>query len=179
MPLLTLPEARAQLDLHTSDTAEDAELADYVAAVTAVVERVRGEVVAPREVVDELELTHAGRFRLHSVPVLWLTSLSAVDGSAVWNVADMHAHAGSGVVTVLAGPPVHGLVSVSYQAGYETIPDNYRVAARIILAHLWETQRGGTGLPGFGGLESTPAPGVGYAIPNRARELLGSRVLVG
>jgi hypothetical protein len=58
------------------------------------------------------------------------------------------------------------------------VPDNYITATQIICAHLWQTQRVqtlGSG-PTFGGDTSfSPQLGLGYALPNRALELLGGR----
>jgi hypothetical protein len=49
-------------------------------------------------------------------------------------------------------------------------------AARIILQHLWRTQRAGRrgGVAGGGDdyAVTEPIPGIGYAVPNRALELL-------
>jgi hypothetical protein len=78
-------------------------------------------------------------------------------------------------VTATAGLALTGRVMVTYVAGLTEVPANYGLASRIIVQHLWQTQRGSAGSPGVGGLE-TPGAGsysYGYAIPNRAIELLG------
>jgi hypothetical protein len=45
-------------------------------------------------------------------------------------------------------------------------------AVKIILEHMWETQRGPSGLPYQNQEPDNPAPGMGYLVPNRALELL-------
>ena len=110
------------------------------------------------------------------MPAVSLTSIAAVDGSTSWSVDPtvMHLNAGSGRVTVLSGSPLSGLVAVTYLAGPEEAEANEQLAALIILQHLWETQRGRSGLvPGGGGELMIPA---GYAVPNRAAELLGTQL---
>jgi hypothetical protein len=60
------------------------------------------------------------------------------------------------------------------------IPANCTRAAAIIIQHLWETQRGVMGSRRFGGGQELDRAltGMGYAIPNRAKELLGQRAPV-
>jgi hypothetical protein len=56
------------------------------------------------------------------------------------------------------------------------IPAEFQLAALIIAAHLWETQQRShlSGGPSYDEQNVTPS-GLGYAIPNRAVELLGAR----
>lgn len=58
----------------------------------------------------------------------------------------------------------------------DEVPADLRLAAMIIGRHLWETQRqAGSpegGRPGFGYYNEAGVPVVGFAIPNRAVELL-------
>ena len=64
-------------------------------------------------------------------------------------------------------------VTVTYVAGWGTaVQPAFSSAARIILAHLWESQRGPASLPGLGGGDLVTMPGFGFAIPNMAAELL-------
>jgi hypothetical protein len=51
-----------------------------------------------------------------------------------------------------------------------SVPAAFNVFARIVLQHLWTSQRGETALPMSG--EMTTPPGFGFAIPNMAAELL-------
>lgn len=174
MAIVTLPQAKKQLNIPDADTSQDDEIQFYIAASSGAVDRERGEAVDPRTVVDELSLSNTTTFLLTTTPVTELTSVAAVDGSQTWDAADLHVDARSGRVIVLSGPPLSGLVAVTYTAGYDPVPANFQLAALIILQHLWETQRGaGVGVQ-FGNGDQEFAPPPGYAVPWRAAELLGS-----
>ena len=69
-----------------------------------------------------------------------------------------------------------GDYQLTYVAGDDqALPEHITAAARIILEHLWDTQRGK--LPSVGPDDEFPFdPRQGYAIPNRAAELLGNPV---
>jgi hypothetical protein len=75
--------------------------------------------------------------------------------------------------------------TATYVAGYQVIPANFIEAAKIILRHLWQTQQ----TPGFGSRLFSSADdlsshltatvsSLGFAIPNRASELLGGKMPV-
>lgn len=176
--MLTVTEAKLQLNIDSKDTSLDAELTDYVNAAVAVVERHLNKVITPVTVVDERHRAE-GWLRLMKVPVIELVAVTAVDGSQSWDVAGLDVDAGVGLVRPVTTPPITGLVEVDYRAGFEnSVPANYDLASRIVLQHLWETQRGRFGAPLVGGMEDSlgnlsGGVGRGYAIPNAALELLG------
>jgi len=173
--IVTLAQAKAQLNIDASDTAEDVELQGYIDAATAAVETQLGQVVDQRTVIDQLDFASSvTSFMLRSTPVISLTSIATLDGSQTWSVSrpTMYVDSGSGLVTVLSGPPVMGSVLATYQAGYTAVPANIRLAALIIVQHLWETQRGTMGVQ-LGGDSDNYVAGRGFAIPRRAIELLG------
>lgn len=169
--IVSLSDAKAQLNVAATYTDDDEELRRYIGAVTGVVEREVGRVVARRSITERQSLDVAAtQVLLSNVPVISLTSVATVDGATTWAVSDLDVDGDSGLATVLAGEPLGGDVEVTYDAGMAIVPENYQLAALIILQHLWETQRGKSGpVPGGGDLV-VPA---GYAVPNRARELLG------
>jgi hypothetical protein len=176
MSIVTLADAKAQLNIAASDTSEDVELQGYVEAATAAVETQLGQVVDQRTVIDQFDFARsATAFLLRSAPVLSLTSLVALDGTQTWDVSLTHVDGGSGCVTVLSGPPVKGSVLATYQAGMTLVPANVRLAALIIVQHLWETQRGTMGVQ-LGGDTDNYVVGRGFAIPRRAIELLGPQL---
>ncbi len=170
--MITLAESKAQLNIASDDTSHDTELSSYIDAVIAVVERQTGQVVDERSVVEQ----HEGRGRrvllLHSIPVIEVESVQSVDGSRTWDVAELELNPATGRL-VSTGPVFDGLLEVTVQAGHEQVPPNYTVAALIILQHLWRTQRGPS-TAAFGASGSIPEGGMGFAIPRRASELLGS-----
>lgn len=177
MAIVNLTDAKKQLNIDVSDTDDDLELQLYIDALHVPIERELGRIVEQRTFVDEFDLASGTtQVLLRSVPVASLTSIAAVDGSTTWSVdpAVMHLNGASGSVTVLSGAPFTGLVTFTYVAGPAVAAANERLAALIILQHLWETQRGRMGaVPGGGGEFMMPA---GYLIPNRAAELLGTQL---
>lgn len=178
MAIVTLADAKAQLNIPATDTSEDVELLGFIDAATAAVEEQLGQVVEPRPVVDQLDFAGSvTAFMLRSVPVISLTSLVSLDGTQTWNVSPsvMHVDSASGLVTVLSGAPVTGSVLATYQAGATAVAANVRLAGLIIIQHLWETQRGTMGVQ-LGGDMETYTAGRGFAIPRRAIELLGSQL---
>ena len=179
--MVSLADAKAQLNIPIADHGDDDELRDYIAAATGMAETYKHEVIVRRTVTDELDLRGQGwsgwgarQFRLWSAPVISLISVVSWDGSITWDVTQMRVTS-SGVVKVMGGPPVTGLVDVVSIAGYQQIPANYKRGALIILAHIWETQRGGgSALAGIiGPEEHFRQPGEFFTIPAKAKEALG------
>lgn len=173
MPLITLADAKSQLHIKSANL--DGELQTYVDGAIRAVERARGEIIESRSFTDEMWLSFSTSFMLSRVPVVSLTSVATLDGVVTWNVANLHVELNSGAVTVLSGAPVNGNVAVVYTAGYASPPPDFKLAAKIILQHLWETQRGADGaVRSFvTGADETYDPRYSYAVPRRALELLG------
>ncbi|MGY1498543.1 head-tail connector protein [Streptomyces sp. QTS52] len=175
MALLTLDEAKAQLDIDT--TATDVELRAYIEGLTKAIEAHVGP-VENRSVTETVD-SRGPRLALMQVPVVSLTSLTPIlTGGLALTVADLHVDGTTGVVRrrdggVFYGGPWDAL----YVAGRGEVPATINLAARILLQHLWRTQYGASrGLSGIGGGEdfavTEPVPGWGYAIPNRVLQLL-------
>jgi len=184
MAIVTLADARRHLNYSDDDISDDAELQSYVDGITSVVEDYKGETIEPVSVVDEIEIWPSywwqyPRFRLWSPPIISLTSIVSWDGATTWNVADMRvAASGSGLVRIMRGPPVSGLVVVTYQAGYTVVPPRNKLGALLIVQHLWESQRGvGLGAGGVIGPEELHERGLGGAgasfYTRKAVEALG------
>jgi hypothetical protein len=169
--IISLADAKAQLN--TTTTVNDEELRTYVEAATGVIERHLGQAVVRRARTEEHCVR--GGLVLNWTPVVSLTSVALVDGTYTWNVADLHVSP-AGVVTSPLKTAPYGEVAVTYLAGMSVIPEEYCLAARIIVQHLWKTQRPERGAPGRGGAldDSMGYQQAGFAIPNRAIELLGS-----
>lgn len=168
--LIDLAEARQQLNIEGDR--HDTEIAYYVQAATAPVEDVVGPVL-PREVT---EIQPGGRVLvLNRPPVLSLTSLTPVlTGGTGYAVTDLDVDGETGIVRRLDGGGFAGPLRVVYRAGRDEVPPHVGLAARIIVGHMWETQRGhGGARPGFGSDEDMiPTPSMGFIIPRRAMELL-------
>jgi hypothetical protein len=169
--IVSLADVRDQLNM--TSTADDEELRTYIEATTAVVENYLGRAVVRRSFTEEHQVS-GGELMLNWTPVQSITSIETVDGVTTWTAADVHVST-SGVVTAEAGATaLDGAITVTYVAGSALVPGNWALAARIIVQHLWETQRGTAGAPFAGGLDM-PGAGFtqyGFSIPNRAKQLL-------
>src|SRR5437879_11741357 len=84
------------------------------------------------------------RLCLNVKPCISVTSLSRVDGTLSWDVSQLHVSSG-GIVDALFGNPISGHITITYTAGYTSIPAEFALATRIIVQHLWQTQRGNKG----------------------------------
>lgn len=176
--LIDLGEARAALRFAASDTSRDADLAvTYIPAVTSVVEDVVGPVVT-----REFTFTTDGGGPYVSLPHVGVTVSSVVvDGSALAASAYV-LDAAAGVIGA-GGSSTPGTfacgrqnVVVTYTAGFAAdtaaVPAAIKLAARLILAALWQGDQQGT-RPQFGTNEAaTSTTPSGYAIPRRAYSLL-------
>ncbi|MEU4348305.1 hypothetical protein [Streptomyces sp. NPDC023838] len=176
MALLTLAEAKAQLDIQT--TADDVELLAYIESLTAVIENLVGP-VEPRTVTETIHGNGSTTMVLGQRPVLSLTSLTPILSAGLpLDVAALALDPGTGELSRLDGRYFGGGPwTVTYQAGRADIPATINVAARILLQHLWRTQYGASrALGGVGGGDdysvNEPVPGWGYAVPNRVLQLL-------
>lgn len=172
MALFTLDEAKAQLDIDTS--ASDVELQVYIDGITDVIEQHTGPI--ENRTVTEVVDSRDTRLALTQVPAVSLTSFSPVlsVGQAV-AVEDLHLDGEEGIVRRRDGGTfAGGPWTAVYVAGRGQVPATIKLAALILLQHLWRTQygaaRGTSGADDFDVNE--PIAGWGYAIPNRVMHLL-------
>lgn len=180
--IVTLAEAKAHLNI--TDSSSDTELAGFISAATQPVEDVVGAVVN-RTVVEAF---NGGRpSLLLTTPVSSITSVVAT--GATLAASSYVFNAASGVLTQVAGPsPLPFLagvqsVTVTYVAGRVASTaavatsafGNIRMAALIIIQHLWDTQRPAASGPYSQGVDDYD-PRYSFSVPRRATELLGERV---
>lgn len=173
MTLVTLAEAKRQLDI--DGAANDTELQLYVDSLDSVIEGYVG-VVEPRTVTDTITGGGPALCVLHP-PLLSVTSLAGGVGGAIsYPVGTLTVNGPAGIVGRLDGScfPA-GPYTVTYQAGRTAVPPTIKLAALILLQHLWRTQYGASRVP-VGGADdwsmNDPVPGFGYAVPNRVLQLL-------
>lgn len=177
--MLTLTEAKLQLNIDEADTSHDVELQVYVDAAVKVVERHTGLVGDLRTIANERhDEPPTARLWLHHRPVRSVASVQRVDGSMSWDPANLDVDEDEGALLVVSGPLFSGLLEVTYEAGHVEVPKEFNLAARIIVQHLWQTQRGAWAGRGVrtvleDSFENLVGGGRGYAIPNAALELLG------
>ena len=172
-----LATLKKHLNKSAAVSADDDELADILEAAIDVV----GNIVGPLTG-DPITETHYGTYGaqlvLRKMPVTELTAISprAVPGvtTTPLDPDDYVLDTETGILRVANGGWFVGDYTVTYSTGRATVPAAIRLAVMIVAAHLWETQRGTAPTPlqepefdnaGFN-------PGQGYAIPNRAVELL-------
>jgi hypothetical protein len=172
MALLTLAEAKAQLDI--DGTAEDTELEAYIEALTAPIERLIGPVEV-REFTETVEGRSAS-VCLSRVPAVALVSVEpAVDEGDALDLSRLVLDGATGIVRYRGGSFAGTLWRFVYTAGRTEDMPTVNLAARILLQHLWRTQYGASRAPVAGADDwsvNEPIPGFGYAIPNRVLQLL-------
>lgn len=184
--MLTLQDAKLQLNIPAANTTHDVELETFVQAAILVAEFHGGLLGDLRTIASERHVAcHWSQLRLFNKPVQSVSSIARVDGSLTWNVADLDVDVDSGVLRVVSGPLFSGLLAIDYEGGHPAgqVPERLNLAARIILQHLWQTQRGAMGQQGGRSVlnesvENWTSHGRGYAIPNAALELLGEPIPV-
>jgi hypothetical protein len=177
--IVSLADAKAHLNIGSSTTTHDDELRGWIESVTHLVEQYTG-ICARGTVVEDHDIQPSGvnALALRRTPVISLTSAAAIlTGGTSYTVADLDVDVRMGIVRRLDGGRMYGPLRVTYVAGRTVIPANITAAARIILAHLWRTQYGASraGSAIGGGedfLVTEQIPGLGYAVPNRALQLL-------
>lgn len=168
--ILGLSDAKSHLNIPDDDTSNDDEILKWLYAITPVIEDMIGACV-PRTVVEYQD--SARRLRLNVTPVLSITSIVPYLTAGFTYAPGLVKVTPDGRVMLLSGLSfLNGPFEVTYRVGRIPIPANVIQAAKIILTHLWETQRGVTGLPLQGGDDLALIPGLGFTIPNRALELL-------
>jgi hypothetical protein len=111
-------------------------------------------------------------------PLVSVTSITTVMSGTVLDIsAGLDINPAARTIRKKDGSPFSSdstAVLVTYVAGWGTsVPPAFNLAARIILAWLWETQHGPAARPSMGGVDlMATVPGFPYAVPNGAAELL-------
>jgi uncharacterized phiE125 gp8 family phage protein len=180
--VLPVADLKIHLNLPDRGTADDDELREVLDAAVEVVENLIG----PLGVSTVTEI-HRGvssdMLVLRRMPIGELTAVSARYATGVatpLDLVDFELDAATGILRVVTGARFWGTFVVEYTTGRAAMPAAVRLAILIVAAHLWETQRmpgqSRDSLPaGFGGADGIPdatLPSRGFAIPNRAQELL-------
>lgn len=166
--LISLDAAKKQIN--ASGLLDDDELRDYLDAVDDIVASKCGAMV--RRSYVETVLPTGGIIALSNPPVISITSITAVQtGFPVPLVSDLVVDGPVGLLYPARGYyRWWGALTITYVAGRAVIPAAVNMAARIILQNLWDTQHNRSGgRPNYG---DDATPGMGFAIPKRAAELL-------
>ncbi|MDH6111920.1 hypothetical protein P3T36_006897 [Kitasatospora sp. MAP12-15] len=179
--ILSLADAKDTVNIAQSDTTFDARIRGYNAAVTAIVEKLAGAVVVRQVTERHLESGASEILMLRRTPVFQpatqpypIVSITPVlTYGLVYDLSLLTVDPVRGTLRHTAGLPFwNGPYDVTYTCGRPIVPDNVLTACRIILRHLWSLERGGAGANSQGYAADDAVMLYGYAIPNRALELL-------
>jgi hypothetical protein len=183
--IISLADAKQQLGILPSNTTDDDEIRMWMAATTKSIEDYKHEVTAQRTIVEIFGYpnTYAGfgqflgfgpNVRVMHIPVIALQSIVAENGTLTWTIpGNIDVETFSGLLTVINGPPITGRVVITYTAGYQIMPYNYILGARMLLQHMWETRRGPGGQSGVTGPEELADFRHYTSLPRKVTEMLG------
>ncbi|GEA79938.1 head-tail connector protein [Cellulomonas uda] len=169
-PAITLVDAKEFLKISSDST--DVELLGFIEAATAAWVKRVGPVL-PQQFVDTIGLPRPG-LPLTKAPVISVESVT-VDGVELaptrWELDP-----DAGVIDVDGGLTGRR-ASVHYTAGYapDDVPADLLLGVKLLLRHLWRTQRGAAKAAG-GGEEETSAS---FLWPNRVEEIARDYRLAG
>lgn len=190
--LLSAAEARAAVAIDTSDTSQDANLAIYNTAVSERLDELCGPVVQ-RTVTSELHNGGSYFIQLYNRPVASVTTATEYVGTTGTTLtAESNASKPSSAYMLETRTGIlrrrtdggdtrfatgRQNIAITYVAGrYATtsaVGERFKLAAQIMLSHIWRVERGG-GNQTFG--EFVPS-GSSFAVPNRVLELLADELL--
>jgi hypothetical protein len=178
--ILSLADCHETLNIPASDTTHDTRIRAYNSAITAVVEHLCGPVVVRQVTERYLESGRSDVIMLRSIPVYQpvgqtypvIAITPVMTYGLVYDLSLIAVDPVVGTLRHTAGLSFfNGPYDVTYMAGRPIVPDNIMTACRIILRHLWSLERGGAGAV-RGQVADDVTMIMGYAIPNRALELL-------
>jgi hypothetical protein len=194
--IISLPEAREILKRPAGDTSQDSIIRGYSQAISEWVEYVAG-IVVTRQVTDVIR-AQGQVLILPKVPVRTdlgtaLSTVNRRDGSTtnglvsitplltygfMYDISDLLVDGPSGIVRHVAGLPFfysgdpYSQYKATWWAGRKVVGWGIYEAAKIALKHLYAVERGGLGMSAAFGEEEVTDTGFGFAVPNRAVELL-------
>jgi len=178
--VISLQDAKDMLNITQSNTAYDTEIASFIATIESSLRGLTGGPIVNRPITAE-RCEFNGWYQMLQVkqrPLVSVTSITSVLSGTVLDIsAGLDTNAAARTIRRKDGSPFSSdstVVLVTYVAGWGTqVPPAINTAARVILAHLWDTQHGPSVRPSMGGIETVTPPGFGFAIPSYAAELLG------
>ena len=190
--IVSLAEAKEILHM-TATTVNDAKIQGYNAAVTTWIEYVCGPVV--QQTIYETLPIHGTEQVLTRPPVLELVAWTEVPPELAalgitlpsppspmirtkvygieYPLTQLYCDYERGIVTHTSGLPFYYCAyRWQYKAGRTVIPGGIYEASKIALKHIYMVENSGTGTGTGSGDEETTQTGFGFAVPNRALELL-------
>jgi hypothetical protein len=176
--ILSLAEGKAHLSggPPAAWTGDDDELRNFLQAVTEAVESKVGPCV--RRTITQRVAAGGCQIVLTQAPVISVTSVTSVwTGGPSWTAASLVVDTDAGVITTQLGaiPFYYGPWDVVHTVGRAVVPERFIHAAKELLRHLWDTQRGeleAGPLSASSGEVFTTSAGWAFSIPNRVLEML-------
>ncbi|MEV4180186.1 hypothetical protein AB0J28_01905 [Streptosporangium canum] len=172
--------AETKTHLQKSGTGDDEQLRFFISAACQMITDRMGQ-VSPATVTHDV--TQRGdTIVLPTRPVIAVTSVQQLPGGDLVDPVDEDAGTPGWYLDGSEGVLRHtgcfaGRVRVTYRAGRNPLPPNFRLAALELVAHLWRgsqhNQAGGR--PALGESDSIAASVRPFAMPYRVMELLGLR----
>jgi len=173
----SLQDAKDHLNIPQATTTYDSELQSKIATIQAGLEKLTGGPIITRSVTERVPCPYGhGAIAVRQRPLVAVTSITDVASGVAQSTSDLEVDTNSGIIRRKLGWPFlgrGGAYTVVYTAGWGVaVPAAMNEFARNVLEHLWQTQHGPWARPSIGGEETVTLPGFGYAIPNRALELV-------
>lgn len=180
--VLPLQDAKDMLNITATKTTYDAEIQTWIDTIEAGLEKLTGGPLVNRSVTEFCKVTRSYReIAVRQRPLVSVTSITDNATGTALSLTDLDPDYNAGIIRRKLQLPFWArgpYYTVVYTAGWGVpTPPAFNGAARIILAHLWDLQHGPSTRPTLGGDETTVDYGLGFAIPNRAAELLAPYAL--
>jgi hypothetical protein len=194
--IITLDDAKTQLNISTTNY--DAELAGFVTSASYMWKNRVGPVIP--QAFNEWYGGGRPQITLRRLPIMEIMSVFETYGSMQYELTQQNPGQGfsayaymfdpaTGVVQRLAAGVATSFtggyrnINVQYMAGYGPIgsgliPGDIQLAVKLLVQHLWTTQRGGGKRPGQGG-DDMPNPEAAYSWPQRVAEIANGYLVEG
>ncbi len=176
--VLPLQDAKDALNIPQASTGSDTEIQSYIATIESNLERATGGPIVNRTVTERSEIMGWTVIPVRQRPLVSVVSIASASGGTI-STADLDLDVNAGLIRRKLGLPFYGplwglpVCYPTYVAGWGvSVPAAFNSFARVVLAHLWESQRAGTAALPMGGGEMTLIPGFGFMVPNVAAEML-------
>jgi hypothetical protein len=178
--VLPLQDAKDALNIPQATTTSDSEIQSYIATIESSLERATGGPLVNRVVTERSEMMSGQTvIAVRRRPLVSVVSIASASGSPIDISGGLDLDVNAGLIRRKLGLPFYGpfftwlpMVNVTYVAGWGvSVPAAFNSFARVVIQHLWNSQRGPAALP-MGGGEMTAIPGFGFLVPNMAAEML-------
>ena len=175
MSVLTLAAAKQHLNITTAES--DAELQDTIDAAEALIAKKCGPLTAT--VTTSRVRGYSGQLRLPITPVISLTSVTPVQGSAL-DLSGVVVSASGVVEFTYSGWFGYGLYDVVYTAGRSSVPDDLLRGVKEMVRHLWSTQRpSGRFSSPLSDAAANTIPGSAFLFPFRVEQAISDYMQAG